>query len=103
LLTPSHASGASHASIGARHSLVFFPSAGHGADEPEHVSAWSQMPAAERQTNVDGWNASAGQFALEPVHVSTTSHGPADARHWVNAGLNWFAGHTPVVPLHVSA
>jgi hypothetical protein len=61
------------------------------------------MPAAERQTNVDGWNALAGQFALLPVHVSTTSHGPADARHSVKIGLNAFAGHAPLVPVHVSA
>src|SRR2546429_566219 len=43
----------------------------------------SHSLAAERQTNVDNWNASLGHVLLLPVHVSATSHPPPAAARQV--------------------
>jgi hypothetical protein len=94
----------SHVPADARHSVPddAYPSAGHAALDPLHVSATSHAPADPRHTKPDPRSASAGQLGLEPLHVSATSHAPAAARQVV-PDAKPSAGQLGLEPVHVSA
>jgi hypothetical protein len=55
-------------------------SGGQETEAPVQVSAWSQMPFAERQTWLGGCTAFGGHALFTPSQVSATSQTPAALR-----------------------
>ncbi len=61
------------------------------------------MPAALRQTVLDGENPLPGQLVDEPVQFSAVSHTPAELRQTVALGWNVSTGQPSFVPSQFSA
>jgi hypothetical protein len=76
--------------------------AGHMAEVPSHVAAFSHWFCGSRHTKSLGRNRSDGQSAEVPVQVSSTSHGPAASRHTVPAPKN-VSGHSMEVPVQTAS